>query len=315
MERKTIVIALGGNAILQAGQRGTAEEQLENIEATCRSIADLVEAGYRVVVTHGNGPQVGNILLQNEEASRVVPALPLDFCGAESQGMIGYMIQRSLANELQSRGIERLTCTVVTQVLVDPDDPAFENPSKPIGPYYNESKVPELEAKGYVMAEIPGRGWRRVVPSPEPKAIVEREVITKLVEAGVIVIASGGGGIPVAKRDDGSLYGVEAVIDKDLAGQKLARDVGAHIYLILTDVERACLNYGQEDEKPLGTLTPEEARKYVEEGHFAAGSMGPKVVAAVRFVEEGGERAIITALDRARDALEGETGTEITRNP
>lgn len=309
----TIVVALGGNAILKAKQRGTDEEQLANVRETCKEIAGMIAAGHRVVITHGNGPQVGNILIQNEEASPIVPAMPLDICGAESQGLIGYMIQRSLVNALAAREIERPVVTLVTQVLVDGDDPAFENPTKPIGPFYTEEKARQLmERRGFRMVEDSNRGWRRVVPSPDPRQICERDAIRFLVGAGAVVIASGGGGIPVRRTPDGELVGVEAVIDKDLAGQRLAADVGADIFLILTDVPQVALNFGRPDQTFLSRVTAARARQYIAQGHFRPGSMLPKVEAAVRFVEGGGKLAIITSLELAGVALRGEAGTIFT---
>jgi len=272
----------------------------------------MMKAGYEVIITHGNGPQVGAILLQNEEASRVVPAMPLDICGAESQGLIGYMIQQSLQNLLQEQGIKVPVATVVTQVLVDEKDPAFENPTKPVGPFYDEEEARRLAMeRGFTVIEDSGRGWRRVVPSPDPKGVVEEDTIKLLVESGAIVIASGGGGIPVVKRG-GKLVGVEAVIDKDLAGERLATAVKANILLILTDVNGVALNYGTAEERLLGSMTTSEARQYLAEGHFAAGSMGPKVLAAIRFLENGGESCVIASLERAWEALQREAGTKIT---
>jgi len=317
MEKKTVVIALGGNAILKRGQRGAFEEQLENVYHTAEQLAEMVLSGeWRIVITHGNGPQVGNILLQQEAAKEVVPPMPMDACGAESQGLIGYMIQKSLKNILENKGRGDIPIvTVVTQVLVDKGDPAFQNPTKPVGPFYSEEEAHRLRIeKGWHVVEDAGRGWRRVVPSPDPKAIVEREAIRILVENRAIVVASGGGGIPVIK-EDGKLKGVEAVIDKDLAGERLAEDVGADVFLILTDVDKVKLNYGKPDERPLDRMTVEEAKRYMVEGHFAKGSMEPKVKAAVRFVEAGGERAVIAALDQAVAALAGNAGTQIVRNP
>jgi len=307
------VIALGGNAILQPGQEGTAAEQRQNVEDTCERIAALYEQGYEVVLTHGNGPQVGSILLQNEAGRGQVPAMPLDICGAESQGLIGYMMQQSLRNALARKGLETSVATVVCQSLVDADDPAFANPTKPIGPFYSEDEAKELaESKGYQMKEDAGRGWRRVVPSPDPKAIVEKEAICSLVEAGAIVISSGGGGIPVVREGE-SLKGVEAVIDKDLAGERLARDVEADVFLILTDVERAALNYGTDEEESLARMNVEQAKRYLEEGHFKPGSMGPKVKAALRFASSRPDRkCIITSLDKVSEALRGQAGTLVT---
>ncbi len=315
-EKKVVVIALGGNAILQPGQKGTFEEQMANVETTCKQLTQMVLSGkYKIVITHGNGPQVGNILLQNETAKDVAAPMPLYVCGAESQGLIGFMIQQSLHNLLQDAGKGDIpVATVVTQVVVDENDPAFENPSKPVGPFYSEEEAQRLaEEKGYHIKEDAGRGWRRVVPSPDPIEIFEKEAIRQLIAARSIVIASGGGGIPVVKKD-GKLKGVDAVIDKDLAGERLAVDVEAKIFLILTDVDQVKLNYKTPQEKGISHMTVEEAKRYREEGHFAKGSMEPKVRAAIRFVEAGGEKAIITSLDKAMDALEGEAGTTITKN-
>jgi len=314
-EKKLVVVALGGNAILQPGQRGTFEEQMANVRTTCEQLARMVESGaYKIVVTHGNGPQVGNILLQNEASKDVAAPMPLYVCGAESQGLIGLMIQQGLGNILSQRGLGTIPlATVITQVVVDKDDPAFANPTKPVGPFYDEAQAKALaNEKGYDVREDAGRGWRRVVPSPDPIRIHEKAAIRQLVDARSIVIASGGGGIPVLS-DGKVLTGVDAVIDKDLAGERLAADVGASIFMILTDVDSVRLNYKKPTETRLQRVSVTEAKAYAAEGHFAKGSMEPKVRAAVRFVESGGERAIITSLDKAFDALEGRAGTTITR--
>ena len=313
-EKKVTVIALGGNAILQPGQRGTFAEQMKNVETTCQQLAQMVESGkYKIIITHGNGPQVGNILLQNETAKDVAAPMPLYVCGAESQGLIGYMMQQTLHNLLVDKGKGSIpVATVVTQVVVDKNDQAFQNPTKPVGPFYSEEEAKKLQSeKGYHIKEDAGRGWRRVVPSPDPIQIFEKEAVRQLVEARSIVIASGGGGIPVVKEGE-KLVGVDAVIDKDLAGERLAVDVEAKIFLILTDVDQVKLNYKTPQEKGLSQITVEEAKKYHAEGHFAKGSMEPKVRAAIRFIEAGGERAIITSLDKAVDALDGKAGTTIT---
>jgi carbamate kinase len=314
-EKTLTVIALGGNAILQPGQKGTFEEQMTNVRTTCEQFVRMVLSGkYKIVITHGNGPQVGNILLQNEAGKDVAAPMPLDVCGAESQGLIGYMIQQTLHNLLADQGRPDIPIvTAVTQVVVDKDDPAFQNPTKPVGPFYEEHQAKRLaKEKGYHVKEDAGRGWRRVVPSPDPIAIFEKEAIRQLVAARTIVIASGGGGIPVI-REDGRLIGVEAVIDKDLAGQRLAVDVGAKLFLILTDVEQVMLNYKTPQQKGLPRVTLGEIKRYEAEGHFAKGSMAPKVRAAIRFIEAGGERAIIASLDHAMDALTGKAGTTITK--
>jgi carbamate kinase len=313
-ETETIVIALGGNAILQPGQKGTAAEQRANIKETAGAIAGLVEMGHRVVVTHGNGPQVGNILIQHEAGSDQVPAMPLDICGAESQGLIGYMIQQALRNELAERGRPLSVASVVTQVVVDPKDPAFENPTKPVGPFYSADQARGFESeRGWIMREVrPGR-FRRVVPSPDPIRIVERDEIQALSDAGTVVIASGGGGIPVVETAAGRLEGVEAVIDKDLAGQRLAADIGAHVFAIFTDVDRVALAYGTPEQSFLDRMTLEEAKAYHAAGHFPPGSMGPKVLAVLRFLEAGGRRALIASIGQAAEALAGRAGTTVTR--
>ena len=313
---KRVVIALGGNAILQRGQKGTYEEQMGNVRKTVGGIADIIEKGYEVVITHGNGPQVGALLLHMDAGQQLydIPAQPMDVAGAMTQGQIGYMIQQALINELHARGIDRAVATIVTQTIVDKDDPAFQHPSKPVGPFYDEETAKKLaREKGWTVVEDAGRGWRRVVPSPDPKGHVEAPVIAELVEKGFIVIASGGGGVPVIE-ENGKLRGVEAVIDKDLAGERLAEEVKADIFMILTDVNGAAINFGKPDERWLGRVTVEELRKYYNEGHFKKGSMGPKVLAVIRFVEWGGERGIIASLDRAVEALKGKTGTQVVGN-
>jgi carbamate kinase len=306
---KRIVVALGGNAILQPKQEGTAALQFQNVINTCVQLAGLIEAGHQLVITHGNGPQVGNILLQNEAAKDKIPPLPLDVCGAQTQGFIGYMIQQAMKNLLPRRQVG----TILTQVLVGADDPAFQNPTKPIGPFYGKEEADKLVAeKGYTMVEDSGRGWRRVVPSPDPRAIVEKELIQALLDQDAIVIAAGGGGIPVVTDGQGQLRGIEAVIDKDLAGARLAQDVGAQILLILTDVEGVAVNWGQPDQRFLHQLNRQQARELLGQGQFKAGSMGPKVEAALRFIEQGGEQSIIVSLDKAAAALAGQAGTIIT---
>lgn len=301
---KTAIIALGGNAILQPGQRGTLAEQQANIRDACRQIARVIAAGYRVVLTHGNGPQVGNILIQNEEARFVVPPMPLDVCGAQSGGMIGYLFQQEL-----QRQTGRLAVALVTQVVVDPADPAFSNPTKPVGPFYTPDKAAQMmERQGWIMKEDAGRGWRRVVPSPQPTRVVEAAAIRELVNAGVLVIAAGGGGVPVIETADG-LQGVEAVIDKDLASQKLAMEMGADLLVILTDVPKVFINYGLPSQQALDRVTVAEATRYLAEDHFKAGSMKAKVEGAVKFVQTGGERAIIAPLHEAAAAVLGQAGT------
>ncbi len=324
---KKIVVALGGNALQEAGKPATAEAQLEVVEKTAEHIADIIGEGYEVVVAHGNGPQVGRLVLQNEYANDITPAMPFDVCGAMSQGMIGYHIQQGLSKVLRHRGSKARVATVVTQVVVDQNDPKFQNPSKPIGPFYKEDEARAIAAeKGYVMKEDAGRGWRRVVASPVPVEIVELDAVKCLVDNGFVVVSVGGGGIPVIRKENGDLEGTAAVIDKDLASEKLAEDLNADALVILTAVEKVSINYNKPDQKDLSTLTVAEAKQYMAEGHFAPGqaeeymaqghfapgSMLPKIEAAVKFVEsKPGRRSIITSLDKAVEALEGKAGTTI----
>ena len=277
-------------------------------------IADIVERGYEVIVAHGNGPQVGRIVIQNEVASASTPAMPFDVCGAMSQGMIGYHIQQGLSKVLRHRGINKNVVTIVTQVVVDKDDPKFKAPSKPIGPFYTEEEAKAIAAeKGYTMKEDAGRGWRRVVASPLPVEIVELDAVKTLNDAGFVVVTVGGGGIPVVRNEAGDLEGVAAVIDKDLASEKLARDMDADALVILTAVEKVSINFKKPDQKDLDRMSAAEAKQYIKEGHFAPGSMLPKIEAALNFVEsKPGRIAIITSLDKAVDAIEGRAGTTIT---
>ena len=307
---KKLVIALGGNALQEAGKPATAQAQLEVVEKTSEYIADIVERGYEVIVAHGNGPQVGRIVIQNE----VAPAMPFDVCGAMSQGMIGYHIQQGLSKVLRHRGINKNVVTIVTQVVVDKDDPKFKAPSKPIGPFYTEEEAKAIAAeKGYTMKEDAGRGWRRVVASPLPVEIVELDAVKTLNDAGFVVVTVGGGGIPVVRNEAGDLEGVAAVIDKDLASEKLARDMDADALVILTAVEKVSINFKKPDQKDLDRMSAAEAKQYIKEGHFAPGSMLPKIEAALNFVEsKPGRIAIITSLDKAVDAIEGRAGTTIT---
>ena len=311
---KKLVIARGGNALQEAGKPATAQAQLEVVEKTSEYIADIVERGYEVIVAHGNGPQVGRIVIQNEVASASTPAMPFDVCGAMSQGMIGYHIQQGLSKVLRHRGINKNVVTIVTQVVVDKDDPKFKAPSKPIGPFYTEEEAKAIAAeKGYTMKEDAGRGWRRVVASPLPVEIVELDAVKTLNDAGFVVVTVGGGGIPVVRNEAGDLEGVAAVIDKDLASEKLARDMDADALVILTAVEKVSINFKKPDQKDLDRMSAAEAKQYIKEGHFAPGSMLPKIEAALNFVEsKPGRIAIITSLDKAVDAIEGRAGTTIT---
>ncbi|WP_043890803.1 carbamate kinase [Paenibacillus sp. Aloe-11] len=307
-----VVIALGGNAILRPHQEATYENQLENVRSSSEKIADIVEAGYKVVITHGNGPQVGLILQQNEEAKEVVSPFPLDVCSAESQGFIGYMLDQSLKNELRKRGLTQQVVSVLTQTQVSEEDEAFLHPTKPIGTFYNEDQARQMiQKKGWNMQEDAGRGWRRVVPSPQPQSILEAETIMGLVESGAIVIASGGGGIPVIQQTDGTIKGVEAVIDKDRSGRKLAEEANADIFMMVTDVQNVFIHYGKPEQQALGHISMEEAKQYVQEGHFSTGSMGPKIEAAISFAEQG-KHAIICSIEDAVSALRGIAGTHIS---
>ncbi len=312
---KKLVVAIGGNALAPAGESGDAPSLRRRIEATCTRLADLVQAGHDMVMTHGNGPQVGNILLQNEETRHLVPAMPLDVCGAESQAQIGYVLAQSLRNEFASRKIERDVVCVVTQVLVDANDPAFANPTKPIGPYYTrEDEIIVKKAKGWKMVYDQRGGWRRVVPSPRPVDVVEKDILRRLVGNGDgrVVIAAGGGGIPVIRRD-GKLVGVEAVIDKDLAAAVLARSIGWEHLVIATDVPRVALDFGKPNQRFLDRLTVSEARKYLAQAEFPPGSMGPKIEAVVEFLEAGGEHVVITDLEHLVPAVDGKAGTRIEK--
>ncbi len=313
---KRVLVALGGNAIKQPDEKGTFEEQMKNVEIASSQIAQLVRRGYNLVITHGNGPQVGNLAIQQEAAMDQVPPQPLVVLGAMTQGQIGYMMQQNLHNILDGDG--KQVATVVTQVLVSEKDPDFEDPTKPVGPFYTEEVAKKLATeRSWVVKKVKPSGdkiWRRVVPSPDPLAIVEAKAIKTMVDAGMIVIASGGGGIPVFRNSKGMLEGVDAVIDKDRAGAKLAEEVASDIFLILTDVEYAMMDYGKPTQSPIRNMSVAEAKKRLAEGHFGAGSMGPKVEAALGFVERGGEQSVITSLAKAVDALEGKTGTHITPN-
>jgi carbamate kinase len=312
---KTAVIAFGGNALLRSGQKGTYNEQIENVKDTCRSILHLIEKGYNIVIGHGNGPQVGNVMLQHEITSRVtdVLAMPLDFCVSETQGSIGYLIEQGLRNILLEQGIERNVIGIITQVVVDKNDPLFINPTKPVGPYYDEKQVDAFlkDRPNTPFKEDPkGNGWRRVVASPKPYSIVNIDIVKELSNVGNIVITVGGGGIPVIIDENKQLQGVEAVIDKDLASALAAVEIGADEFYILTDVPKIYINFRKENEKALDVITIEEAERYLEEGHFAEGSMAPKVRAALYFVKNGGKECIIT---EAGQLTNHACGTRIVR--
>lgn len=310
---KKIVVALGGNAILQPGQEGTFENQLENVRTTAKILAKLIQEGHQLVITHGNGPQVGNILRQNEEAANVIPQQPLDALSGQSQGFIGYMMVQSIVSELNLLQLDIPVVNILTRTEVSKEDPDFKDPSKPIGGFFTKEEAEKLiSEKGWNMKEDANRGYRRVVPSPKPIKIHEAQTIKKLVDQGTIVVASGGGGIPVVTNEDGTVKGIEAVIDKDRSGVRLAKEVEADLFMILTDVENVYVNYGKPDQKALRQISLEEIEKYAEEGHFSKGSMAPKVESAIEFAQDG-KTAIICSLVKVEGALQGESGTIISR--
>ncbi len=309
-----VVIAIGGNSLIKDPGHQTVLDQYKAAGETSEHIAGLVEEGYRVVVTHGNGPQVGFILLRSELAKEVLHELPLDTCGADTQGALGYQIAQTLDNELKRRGIDKTVAAVVTQTVVDKDDPGFIRPSKPIGPFYSpESAAEHREKQGWAMRQDAGRGWRRVVPSPEPLEIIEEPAIRALLERDMIVIAAGGGGIPTIRTAAGDLQGVAAVIDKDRASCLLARNLGAETFVISTAVNKVALHFGTPQQRDLDRMTVVEARRYLDEGHFAPGSMKPKIESAVDFLEHGGRRVIITRPSLLEEAIHGLEGTHIVQ--
>jgi carbamate kinase len=309
--RPIAVIAIGGNSLSRAGEPRTLAEQLRNARVTCDGVAEVLAMGWRVVLTHGNGPQVGDALLRAERARAELPELTLDGCGAETQGLIGYLLQQSLDNALAARGMARTVASIVTQVVVDPADPAFREPTKPIGPFYDEEEAGRrIRDLGWEMQEDSGRGWRRVVASPTPVEVVELGAIRACLAAGAVVIAGGGGGIPVVRRD-GALEGVEAVIDKDRTSALLARCLSAELLMFSTGVERVAWHYGAADERPLDRLSWSQAMQYLRQGEFPAGSMGPKIEGALEFLREGGHRAIVTSPERLAEAVRGRAGTVI----
>jgi carbamate kinase len=308
---KTIVIALGGNALAQPGEEGTITQQFKHTRESLGAVVELAREGWHIAIVHGNGPQVGNALIRNEHARHLVPPLPLGVLVAATEGWIGYMIQQSLQNALRRGGVQRQVVTMVTQVLVDPDDPELQRPSKPIGRTMDEATARELAAElGGEVAETKG-GWRRVVPSPRPTEIVEREMIRALVAQGHLVIAAGGGGCPVYVHERWGLEGIDAVVDKDRAAAILGRDIGADVLVILTDVDRVYLDFGKPTQRAVERLTLAEADELLRSGELGTGSMAPKVEAAAEFVRRGGTRAIIARLDQGREAVAGKAGTEI----
>lgn len=309
---ETLVIAIGGNAIIKEGQAGTVEEQIANVDQACSPIVELYRRGYKIVLIHGNGPQVGNILLQVEAASDTVAPQTIDLAGAQTQGQLGYMIQRCVHNQLTKQGVDGKITSIVTQVIVDPEDPAFQNPTKPIGPFYTEERAKELQRKNpeYTFKEDSGRGWRRVVPSPRPIRIIERDSVRSLLDRDHIVVAGGGGGIPVAIDADG-YQGVEAVVDKDLVSAVIARDLVADKLIILTGVPQVYVDFGKPTQRPIQRMSAAAARGYMDEGQFPPGSMKPKIEAALGYLENGGREVVITSIDKLEEAMENAGGTTI----
>jgi len=311
MERKTVVVALGGNAITREFEDGNIYQQFANTRRSLAGVVSLIEKNYRVVIIHGNGPQVGNALIRIERSRDEAPPLPLGIVVADLQGGMGYMIQQSLLNMLHRHGIQKEVVTIITQVVVSPDDPSIRRPTKFIGPSYPKERVEELQHRGWIMKEDRGRGWRRVVPSPMPIEIVEKNVIRELVANDRIVIAAGGGGIPVYLDREEKLEGINAVIDKDYAAAILARDVGADELVILTAVEKIAIDFAKPTQRWLDRMTLTEAKNYIAEGQFPEGTMGPKVRGAINFLESGGKQALITSIEQLAEAMEGRNGTVI----
>ncbi len=310
---KKALIAVGGNSLIRAGERGTIEEQLGNARATSKTICKMVEMGWQVVVTHGNGPQAGAALLRSERAAGEVYTHTLDMCVATTQSEIGYIMQRAMEGELRKLGLKNLVTVIPTMCAVDPDDPAFQNPSKPIGPFYTREVAEEKKKNlGWDIIEDASRGYRRVVPSPQPKEILQLEVIKKNIEMDILTVALGGGGIPVVKKENGEIVGSEAVIDKDRSSALLAYDLGVDVFIISTDADAAYLDFKKPTMRSISHATVAEMEQYIKEGHFAPGSMLPKIESAVKFVKNGGKKAIITSYEYLMDALEGKAGTHIT---
>src|SRR5438105_12287425 len=312
-KRKLAIVAFGGNALLRREDRGTQEEQIARARQAARWLAEIVRAEYKLVVVHGNGPQVGNILVQAEEASTKIPPQSLDVAVAQTEGSIGFLLQQAIRNRLESIGSGGQVATVLTEVEVDANDPAFKRPTKPIGPFFTRYRAEALERDlGWTMREDAGRGWRHVVPSPRPLRILNTETITHMLEWARVVIAAGGGGIPVVRGRDGQWRGIDAVIDKDFASALLAAELNAGLYVILTGVSKVSIDFGKPSERKRARLTIADAERYLREGQFPAGSMGPKIEAAIQFVRSGGSEVLITDVEHLRDALEGREGTRIS---
>ncbi len=310
--KKLAVVAIGGNSLIKDKQHKTVPDQYDAAHETCVHIAGMIEQGWDVAIGHGNGPQVGFILRRSELSRHELHEVPLDYCGADTQGAIGYMLQQNLYNEFRKRGMDKQATTLVTQVLVDRNDPAFENPSKPIGSFMDQKEaLARRDGEGWDVVEDAGRGWRRVVASPLPMRVMERDAVKNLIDAGFVVITVGGGGIPVVEDEDGNLRGVAAVIDKDFASGLLANSIGADLFLISTAVEQVALSFGKPDQRWLERMTVAEAKQYMDEGHFAPGSMKPKIQACIWFLENGGKEALITNPENIERALRGDTGTRV----
>ena len=306
------VVAFGGNALLRSEDRGTQEEQIARAKQAARWLAEIVRHGYKLIVVHGNGPQVGNILVQNEEASTKIPPQTLDVCVAQTEGSMGFLLQQAIRNRLDSIGVGGDVATILTEVEVDPGDPAFKRPTKPIGPFVTRYRAEALERDlGWTMREDAGRGWRHVVPSPRPLRILNLQTIVHMLDSAAVVIAAGGGGIPVVRGRDGQWRGVEAVIDKDFASSLLASELHAEMYVVLTGVAKVSIDFEKPTERALDRITVDEARRYLAEGQFPAGSMGPKIEASIQFVNRGGGQVLITDVEHLRDALQGKDGTLI----
>jgi len=315
VKRRLALIAFGGNALLPENQGGVQDEQIKNAEKAAELMAHVVRKGYELIIVHGNGPQVGNLLIQMEEAVTKIPPYTLDLCGAMTEGSMGVMLERAITNELRRHSIDKDVITLVTQVLVDRNDPAFEKPTKPIGPFYTKYRAQQLaREKKWTMVEDAGRGYRKVVPSPKPIDIVPKWIINDLVQAGRIVIAAGGGGIPVILNNRGLFEGVEAVIDKDYAAGLIAREAKVDLFIILTGIERVYLNFGKPDQKELPVMTTEEAQAYLDGGQFPSGSMGPKIRAAVEYIKAGGKEVLITDANHLKAALINRSGTRIVES-
>jgi len=316
MKRKIALIAFGGNAILPKEQRGLQSEQMKNAQKAARLIIHVVKKGYDPIIVHGNGPQVGNLLIQMEESINKVPPFSLEICDAMTEGSMGYMLEKAIINELRKNSVDKHVATLITQVVVDKEDTAFDNPTKPVGPFYSKYRAQMLKRqKKWDMMEDAGRGYRKVVPSPRPIDIVPKKVLYDLVHSGKIVIASGGGGIPVIINGRGLFQGVEAVIDKDFASSLIAREVSADLFIILTNTKCVYLNFGTPDEKPIKKMTATQAQGYLKEGQFPPGSMGPKIEAAIEYINSGGEKVIITSANHLKAALINRSGTTIIPNP